>query len=102
MSHVFSLSGILLTCNDSRYNMVCFPKDRARHLLSTRDRWGPPRNSRTEASPMSTKTHSKVPLPTTSSHAKTLADVLAVVERSTTLSPTRLRDLRSAVIRVAD
>ena len=51
---------------------------------------------------MTTKTHSKVPLPTTSPHAKTLADVLAVVERSTTLSPTRLRDLRSAVIRVAD
>ena len=51
---------------------------------------------------MTTKTHSKVPLPTTSPHAKTLADVLAVVERNTTLSPTRLRDLRSAVIRVAD
>jgi integrase len=35
-------------------------------------------------------------------NAKTLGDVLAVVERSTTLSPTRLRDLRSAAIRVAD
>ena len=51
---------------------------------------------------MTTKTHSKVPPPTTSPRAKTLADVLAVVERSTALSPTRLRDLRSAVIRVAD
>ena len=51
---------------------------------------------------MTTKTHSKEPPPTTSPRAKTLADVLAVVERSTALSPTRLRDLRSAVIRVAD
>jgi hypothetical protein len=51
---------------------------------------------------MTTKVHSKVPLPTTSSRTKTLADVLAVVERSTTLSPTRTRDLRSAVIRVAE
>jgi hypothetical protein len=32
---------------------------------------------------------------------KTLAHVLAVVDRSTALSPTRLRDLRSAVMRVA-
>ena len=48
------------------------------------------------------QTHSKVPPPTTSPRAKTLADVLAVVERSTALAPTRLRDLRSAVIRVAD
>lgn len=33
---------------------------------------------------------------------KTLADVLAAVERNTALSPTRSRDLRSSVIRVAD
>jgi hypothetical protein len=33
---------------------------------------------------------------------KTLVDVLAAVERNTALSPTRLRDLRSSVIRVAD
>ena len=33
---------------------------------------------------------------------KTLADVLAAVDRSTALSPTRLRDLRSAVMRVAN
>jgi integrase len=33
---------------------------------------------------------------------KTLAHVLAVVDRSTALSPTRLRDLRSAVMRVAN
>src|SRR6185312_12722030 len=32
---------------------------------------------------------------------KTLAHVLAAMDRSTTLSPTRLRDLRSAVMRVA-
>jgi len=32
---------------------------------------------------------------------KTLAHVLAAVDRSTALSPTRLRDLRSAVMRVA-
>jgi hypothetical protein len=52
---------------------------------------------------MTTETDSKIPPPAQSSRAKTLADVLAVVERSTAaLSPTRLRDLRSAVIRVAD
>ena len=33
---------------------------------------------------------------------KTLAHVLAAVDRSTALSPTRLRDLRSAVMRVAN
>jgi integrase len=33
---------------------------------------------------------------------KTLADVLAAVDRSTALSPTRLRDLRSAVMRVSN
>jgi integrase len=32
---------------------------------------------------------------------KTLAEVLAALERNTALSPTRLRDLRSAVLRVA-
>ncbi|HEX5865361.1 MAG TPA: hypothetical protein VF014_14085 [Casimicrobiaceae bacterium] len=51
---------------------------------------------------MTTKTESKA----TSAHGlalrRTLADVLAAVERNTALSPTRLRDLRSSVIRVAD
>jgi integrase len=51
---------------------------------------------------MTTKTDSKA----TSAHdlalRKSLADVLAAVERNTALSPTRLRDLRSSVIRVAD
>jgi integrase len=51
---------------------------------------------------MNTETDSKVPAPAPSPRANTLADVLAVVERSTALLPTRLRDLRSAVIRVAD
>jgi integrase len=51
---------------------------------------------------MTTKTSSKALLAPTSPGANTLADVLAVVGRSTTLSPTRLRDLHSAVIRVAD
>ena len=51
---------------------------------------------------MTSKTHSKVPPPATAPRDNTLAEVLAAVERSTALSPTRLRDLRSAVIRVAD
>jgi integrase len=50
---------------------------------------------------MPTKTKSKVHPPWTPPPAATLADVLAAVERSTALSPTRLRDLRSAVIGVA-
>ena len=54
-----------------------------------------PETPERELSLMTTKTD-KAP------NAKTLGDVLAVVERSTTLSPTRLRDLRSAAIRVAD
>ena len=51
---------------------------------------------------MTTKTDSKA----TSAHGlalrKTFDDVLAAVERNTALSPTRMRDLRSSVIRVAD
>ena len=51
---------------------------------------------------MTTKTNSRA----TSAHGlalrKTLADVLAAVERNAALSPTRLRDLRSSVMRVGD
>src|SRR5215210_6686743 len=49
---------------------------------------------------MTAKTPNKVPPPTT--YRATLADVLAALERSSALSPTRLRDLRSAVMGVAD
>ena len=51
---------------------------------------------------MTTKTESKAPSAQGLALRKTLADVLAAVERNTALSPTRLRDLRSSVIRVAD
>jgi hypothetical protein len=51
---------------------------------------------------MPTKTDSKATTARCLAPRKTLADVLAAVERNTTLSPTRLRDLRSSVIRVAD
>jgi integrase len=51
---------------------------------------------------MTANNDSRAPPPTTAPQAQTLADVLTVLERSATLSPTRLRDLRSAVIRVAD
>jgi hypothetical protein len=51
---------------------------------------------------MTTKNDSRAPPPTTAPQAQTLADVLAIIERSPTLSPTRKRDLRSAATRVAD
>ena len=51
---------------------------------------------------MTTKTESKAPSAQGLALRKTLADVLAAVEQNTALSPTRLRDLRSSVIRVAD
>ena len=53
--------------------------------------------------PMTSKTKTQSePLPAYDpALRKTLAHVLAAVDRSTALSPTRLRDLRSAVMRVA-
>ena len=51
---------------------------------------------------MSTKTESKATSAQGLALGRTLADVLAAVERNAALSPTRLRDLRSSVIRVAD
>jgi integrase len=48
------------------------------------------------------KTQSQPPPAYDLAPRKTLAHVLAAVERSTALSPTRLRDLRSAVVRVAN
>jgi integrase len=50
---------------------------------------------------MTTKTENKATSANGLALRKTLADMLAAVERKTALSPTRLRDLRSSVIRVA-
>jgi integrase len=50
---------------------------------------------------MTNKTNSKAASTECLTTPKTLADLLAAVERNTTLSPTRLRDLRSAVMQVA-
>jgi integrase len=51
---------------------------------------------------MTTKTNGRAASAHGLARRKTLADVLAAVERNTALSPTRLRDLRSSVMRVGD
>src|SRR5262245_32474487 len=86
--------------HDSRYAMVVFPNDLPSQLMSTRGHPGPTRKSRKEVAMTAKASRHTAPVSDRAAR-KTLAEVLAALERHTALSPTRLRDLRSAVMRVA-
>ena len=77
-------------CTDSRYTMLDFPNGPPSHLaVHPRPPRVNPENPERKTEAMTTKTENKA----TSAHGlaprKTLADVLAAVERNTALSPTR-------------
>ncbi len=83
------------------YSMVKFPNKHPSQPLSSRDPKCPASRYPKDKL-MTKKPHRKTPLRrTTTAELATLASVTAALERAGKLSPTRLRDLRSAVKRVA-
>src|SRR5260221_1329955 len=97
MSRSIHISGILHTHTNSDYFMVEFPNVCYSRHLASGDHVGPTRRS-DPVTRATTKGSDKGLTP----EAMTLAAMLAALDRPGNLSATRLRDLRSAVKRVAN
>ena len=93
--------GSTLQCTADTYAMGVNPNYRSCHGLSSRERAGPDPNL-PKGVVMTKIAKSEAPAPNAvATNSPTLATLLAVLERDATQSETRLRDLRSAVKRVA-
>src|SRR5271166_2128643 len=82
--------------------MLVFPNVRYRHPLSSRDLGGHSRDARKRMNVMTQPKGKAASREAIVAQSMTLATLHTALERSGALSATRLRDLRSAVRRIAD
>src|SRR5262245_8257331 len=97
MSTLSDLSGILPSNRRSICYVVVYPDVRPRRPLSSRDRKGPSRMIPTSHPTPDPRCF----VSSVGAAPPTLLSVLAALEHRQDLSPNRLRDLRSAVTRMA-